>query len=865
MAIETVHLVNHTHTDFGYTDHAASLFRKQNQIIDRAIEVIEANEHRDAGTRFRWTCEVSETTLRWLRQASADKLERFMRLHKAGLMGVAAMPMHWTPLISPELAEHAIDQLDEMRRDFGLTVRTAWQCDVNGLAWYWTDLLLDKGVERLLMAPNPHRGMHDSGAPYLFDWQTPSGKTLPTLYGWHYTYGTNGFQLTDGDLDVSQASFDRIWKRLADHGRFPYKTIPVQLTNPASPDNGFPSAVVPEIVERWNAEGRSPKLVISTVDDAMDALMAEAGEVPTEVGDWPDYWADGVASTAQETVLARAGERLVPATDLLLALSDDPDTEAQSAAVKDIMLYDEHTWGAYSSTTRSQSPFTKYQRSWKTQRAYQGFATSLEALAAAARGRARAVVDGPIENDLEFRRDAPRPISIEGQSYFVFNPTPEPRRVVWPVAHDFAGAAPSSVLHAYLTERFLPGMHVERFGSGQSDTHVIDVELPAFGEAIVKPRPVAPEEMGEVGTNWIANADWRLEVDPANGAIKSLIDRKTGTDHADTSQATGLVSYESLAQPERGRGALFGDGSGIYDWYRLETLVWPSDKTRFQRHVADKVTVEGARPALLGPELTVRLSWQSGDSAVVTYRLPLGQPGVEMTVAVDKAQIEAPDAFYVQFATAGDDAKVQLDIGRAVIDASDEQFEFACRTWASVQAFAGVTTEKSALVVASPDIPLVQPFGIQTEQAGGRTLSDPVLAFQMTNNHWDVNFNAEQPGRITGRYYLFPGAPEAAEAAQTLARTAVSSPVIVRAYDAEPTEPEARIALNSDAPVSVHVRRPHASDNPTIVVANNGNGPAKGTLGIDGRTLVPLSEGTAQADGAFSVPARSVARFCVTS
>ena len=37
MPVDTLCLVNHTHTDFGYTDHPESLFRQQRRIIDKAI------------------------------------------------------------------------------------------------------------------------------------------------------------------------------------------------------------------------------------------------------------------------------------------------------------------------------------------------------------------------------------------------------------------------------------------------------------------------------------------------------------------------------------------------------------------------------------------------------------------------------------------------------------------------------------------------------------------------------------------------------------------------------------------------------------------------------------------------------------
>ncbi|MCE2750047.1 MAG: hypothetical protein LW715_15240, partial [Rhodobacter sp.] len=99
MKAHTLYLVSHTHTDFGYTDYAGTLYRLHRKIIDRAIEVCEENAHLPDPARFRWTCEVSEITLDWLRHATAAQIDRFRALHEAGLMGVAAMPVDWTPLV----------------------------------------------------------------------------------------------------------------------------------------------------------------------------------------------------------------------------------------------------------------------------------------------------------------------------------------------------------------------------------------------------------------------------------------------------------------------------------------------------------------------------------------------------------------------------------------------------------------------------------------------------------------------------------------------------------------------------------------------------------------------------------------------
>ena len=815
MPVDTLCLVNHTHTDFGYTDHPESLFRQQRRIIDKAIEVCEREAGRGEASRFRWTCEVTETTLRWLRAAKPAQIDRFLALHRAGLLGVGAMPMHWTPLISPALAERSLDQLRTLRADYGIEARTAWQCDVNGLAWHWTDLLLDAGVERLLVASNPYRGMSDLLAPHYFNWETPSGRQLPTLHGWHYTYGTLTWHFSQGDLAKSQRDVDRVLDRVEKAGIYPYSTALAQVTNAASPDNGFPTEELPDFVERWNAEGRHPRLEIATIDQAFDRLQASTSAgppPPTLTGDWPDYWADGVGSTAYETAIARSGERLIPVADMLNALHPGAQSEALDQAVQDITLYDEHTWGAYCSTDLSQSPFTRFQWSWKTERAQQGFATALEALTTAARSHARSVTGQKVEGDIQFRRNTAPKVPIEEQAYYVFNPTGAPRRVHWPLTHDLGGAAPATILNSYVCDRFMPGMDVERFGFGHSPDHVIAVDLPAWGQAVVRPSKLKASELARGGENWIETARWRLSVNPADGTIASLIDKTSGRDVSPSSLRSGLVVHETLVDDSHRRNALFAYDVDAADWSKLESLVWPNPKTEFRRVTGTVTAVSAGRATLMGAEIDVDLAWPHGETARVTYRLPFDSAGIEATIALEKQRIETTEAFYMIFAATGERAEVKLDIGDHIVDAATQQLERGCRTWASVQRYAALATSDMGLVVASPDAPLVQPFGLQTEEAGGRRLSGPELAFQLVNNHWNVNFAASQSGRITARFHLLP--QEAYDEGQAIAFAAQACipPVVVRAYSADPQPPAPLLDVVSDAPVEIRMRTARSGD-----------------------------------------------------
>lgn len=820
MTIKELLIINHTHTDFGFTDYPDTMLRHHEAIIDEALDLAEQEQGRPEDSRFRWTCEVSHMTANWFRHASDKQKDRFRDLYGKGLIGIGAMPVHWTPLISPANAIRSLKSLHFLKSE-GIDARVAIQSDVNGLGWFWTDLLLDMGVDSFLLNSNPHRGIHFNDMQRVFNWRAPSGRDLFTVHGWHYSVGVNTFFFGDDDIAHTQETMDRVLGALDGRGQYPYPVGIVPITNPSANDNGFPTRGISDFVERWNAEGRAPRLRFATIEQAMDGVRASvaASDVPPPVhrGDWSDFWVDGVGSTAYETALARAAERLLPVTDLLASFAETGDDRLLDKAADDIQLYDEHTWGAFCSVSNPDSPFTRIQLNWKTGRAHNGFALAQEAVRNEARKRAREVADNKIESD--FRLRPPRhihtelvpgekptnglPLYPEEQSYYVLNPSSAAREIRWPVVNDHAGSSPQTILDAYLTDRFLPGMTV-REENQPSATHIISVDLPPFGEAVVKPVPVRAAADIAFGQTLIENANYRLEVDTRDGSIKSLIDKSTGRECVSPTEPLGQLIYETLENAGMKRFGTFG---GNYDWSHMETVVWPQH-TDYARRTADTVSVRGTCQTSMGIEITLDLAWYHGDAATITYRLPHELPGVEVDTIIKKTPIETPESFYMSFGAPGSDTRISLDVGDRIIDPVTEQVPCSCEAWIAVQGFAALETDQGAMVVASPDIPVVQPFGIQTGNAGsGRQGDTASLAFWVLNNHWDVNFAASQSGRIPARFRLLPQPAFDAQAARTFSDIAGTPPVIVRAYESTETAASPLIAVDAPVPLGARVRK----------------------------------------------------------
>src|SRR5579862_876298 len=100
--IRTLYIVNHSHTDIGFTDYQDVAFRQHAEFIDQALDLIEATAHYPEEARYRWTCEVTGTLERYLRRASPAQIDRFRHWQQQGSLDVAGMQYNLTPLLNVE-------------------------------------------------------------------------------------------------------------------------------------------------------------------------------------------------------------------------------------------------------------------------------------------------------------------------------------------------------------------------------------------------------------------------------------------------------------------------------------------------------------------------------------------------------------------------------------------------------------------------------------------------------------------------------------------------------------------------------------------------------------------------------------------
>ena len=132
MPLDTIYIIHHTHTDVGFTNDQPIFWEMQYRFIDEALRLIERYADYPPESRFRWTIETTCGLDAWLKTASSRDIDRLIAADKAGLIEVMAMQTNNTPLLDTTQIIESLRPVQRLRRDYGLDIRHAMNCDING-------------------------------------------------------------------------------------------------------------------------------------------------------------------------------------------------------------------------------------------------------------------------------------------------------------------------------------------------------------------------------------------------------------------------------------------------------------------------------------------------------------------------------------------------------------------------------------------------------------------------------------------------------------------------------------------------------------------------------------------------------------
>ena len=749
--IETLYVVNHSHTDIGFTDHQDVCFRQHSEFIDQALDLCEATRDYPEEARYRWVCEVTGTTERYLRGATEPQRKRFVDWHKRGALDVAGMQYNLTPLLDVEQLHRTLYPVRRMRDEFDVDARVAMQCDVNGISWLYADLLPAVGIEFLTMAINPIRGGAPQPRPSAFWWEGPSGGRVLVWNGYHYLFGRSTAKL--GDWRFVERSLPQLIHRLEDDPGYPFDFLYCQATHPIRVDNGPPDPRMPDFVRDWNAGGRTPRIVLTTPREFGRLLRDRHGaDLPTRRGDWTDWWADGVASSAFETGLNRTTHELLAQAEALAAWlrargHGGWDVSRAADLYEGATLYDEHTWGAFASIDAPASAWTRSQWNRKASFAYGAWAGAHDVLARAANGIAGQIAEPGPEGRFNLGDLTPEeayPPSDTGE-LLVLNTLPWERPVVIEEPELRGGAAPSGMLDMFVP----PGVP---WGGDKPVTarRRVAGTVPAFGFTFLPLDTPPPEDDLRVEPALIENAHYQVRVDPSSGAIRSWVDKGLGHDFAGEYRGwrAGQYVYERVDAPE-GREALFAADFSKED-FGIGRTDTPFHRTTVTELLVHPAVLSGGRASI-----TIEMRAEGMGSGRCTLSLESARRVLHVDWVLDKEHVTDPEAVFIAFPFNLGDPWFLADLNGIPCRPNTDQLPGSVRDWFPVQRWVDVSDGERGVTLAPLDAPLVQLGGVTTGRwATTLDAEAPVIMSWALHNHWMVNFKASQGGEIPLRYRL---------------------------------------------------------------------------------------------------------------
>jgi hypothetical protein len=885
-----VSLIHHSHFDIGYTDLQSRVIVEQLAYLDDALRLAES-EPAASPSSFRWSVESIWMLREWIRRRRPETVDRFMQQVRNGRIELAAMPfnMH-TETCSTEELHGLLRYAREISARFGVEIPVAYQTDVPGCVAGTVDALSDAGVKYLAVAHNwagrsvPY--LSDGvRLPRLFRWASPGGSSVlvwqtTTAQGMAYQEGANlGFHDSIENVEdllplylLAEASYGypyddncfgfALGDRDYDRDPYPWNEIHLRVMGRVG-DNCPPNRRLNEIVDEWNERWEYPKLAVSTSREFFEVVEERhAGAIETFVGDWNDWWADGIGSAARHLQMnreAQAGLSQASSVDALLGDHAVPGFDDRlDAAWESVELFDEHTWGAAHPWTSGDAAYETGvdQWHWKAEKAI------------------RAQQDAWMLTQEVLRAYAEKQGGAADASLWVVNTEGTARGGL------VTAFLPESLVHTRASVRLvdsrtgleLPfaeddqinpvhrdaGRHlrfriedVPPLGSCRVDVEIVD----PHGRSVTSEGTVAPHAAAE--PVWrLDNGSIRVEVDPRRGWITSVRDLSTGHELVNWGSAFGFNAYVHDRLATQGH---FNHLSGFVADSGPD-LVLLADRTT-QTHVA----FEDAGRDDVSSWIRFRSFCVGVEAIVTTVRVQSGSHAVDIENRVIKASTAGKESGFFAFPFALHDPVIRYEVSGSVAGTDIPRVPGGADYMHAVRDWVCLWEEGRSATLVTRDAPLIQHGDIALPYApfpGTLKAREPGTVFSwIHNNLWDTNFPSEQPLDMVFRYRI--GGPVEGDPERAGARSAQLAADVVRpllAVAADPSaqtraadslvgidDPRARllfgrrepdgailVALQSIAETAIPVE---------ITVAGRLYRAAAATLNGDRRALLPVTDG----------------------
>ncbi|HLV94535.1 MAG TPA: polysaccharide lyase family protein [Candidatus Acidoferrales bacterium] len=719
----TIDFVPHAHLDIGYTDLQPKVAEVQARNIDKLLAYIP--HHPD----MRFSLDGSWIVQNYMATRNAAAQKQFFGLVREGKIGVPAQYANLlTGYASLEELIRSADLTYALHRSRGIPFDYANITDVPSQTWSYPSVLRALGLKYFAAAANSDRapillyGHWNTKSPFW--WQGPDGARVLMAYTRQYSQ----FYFVC-NLPPQMANCEQALPTFLETFKAPDYKPDTVLMYGSQFENTDLQLSETDFAQQWNSKYAYPKFVITTFPDYFRYIDKRYGsELPTVVGDGGPYWEDGIGSDARFTAIDRDDQQRALSAEKLSTIATflDPNLAPPRTLIagmwRNLVLYAEHTFDSWDSVYRPDSEESKRQLAVKNQYVRDG----------------QEEVNSLAERSLSQIADD---IHMPAGTFLVFNTLSWQRSGLVRLDLDDG-----------MTIAEYPGMkpvpvEVVRKGPGYSRVRFLAHDVPALGFTCYKfvqqdkkssPLPVEEAQPASV----IENAFYRVEVDPATGAVTSIFDKQLNKELVDHSSPFKLDQYLYVS----------GGGEGRTQIVYLQKSL---PLAKLTVHPSTGGHVVGLRKTPYGKVLTVESRDANTPSIRTEIMLFDSEKKIEFVNHFTKEAVGGKEAVYFSFPLAIDKPEFAYEIQNGWVDPKRDMLKGAGVEWFSVHHWVKVSNSNLSVALVPVDAPLVTlgdiNRGAWPEKFDPK--SSTVFSYAL-NNYWHTNYRGEQGGDFTFRYVL---------------------------------------------------------------------------------------------------------------
>jgi len=705
---QTIYLLHHSHVDIGYTHVQKEVEEIHWRYFEEVIEYSKKSRANSEGARYKWNTEVMWAVDSYLENASPDKRAEFINAVKKGWIGLDALyGNELTGLCNTEELVRLTEIGRRVSNMCGVPLESAMITDVPGWTWGIVPVLANSGVKYISMGTNfGHRigGTIEKWGDRPFYWVSPSGeeKLLCWIHEKAYSMFHSGLESAAlNNPDSEKKVFNYLTELY--NNKYPYDIIPLRYN--IGSDNGPPDPELAKTVEDWNNKYISPRIIISTTTEMFRAFEEKySSHIPVVRGDFTPYWEDGAASSAEETAINRkSADRLVQAETLWTIL--DPmnyPSKKFDEAWKNVILYNEHTWGSWNSISDPENEFTISQ--WEHKKLF----------AIKAKEQSEELFNEAFQNKKLY--------AGESKTFEVFNTCSWNRTDLLNLPADNYNG------EHYVIDNMGMKSPIQKLSSGE--LVFIAYNVPAMGSKVYSL------------INGTAPKNNELSVDKekiSNQILSVILDRISGSiiDIRHKDIPVNLVDIDN--------GNL-----NSYNYIKGRKPDNPSNSSNSKFYIKEE-----------GPVLVSVLVESEGEGVNKLYReirLISGINRIDIINTIDKQKIYNQEGVHIGFPFNIKNGQMSLDIVYGNYRPEKDQLPGACKNYFTIEDWVDISNQDYGITWVSPDAPLIEIGAITTDPVmyGWINKIDESQTFYsyIMNNYWETNYRAAQEGKVSFRYSI---------------------------------------------------------------------------------------------------------------